>query len=81
MGIEAHRAVFRLRGVRIIFFVVKKGFHLNAAREFRNVLLTENSSVLFGSLLRTYFSESESVKFSGKATTVLRLSSVELLVI
>ena len=60
---------------------MKKGFKLNAAKKFfNNSCLTENSSSFleigtkFKPLLRTDFSASESGKFSGIVTTVLKLS-------
>ena len=68
---------------------MEKGFELNAAKEFFNVLLKliENSSSFldigtkFKPLLRTDFSESESGRFSGIVTTVLMLSIDESQVI
>ena len=66
---------------------MKKGFQLNAAKEFFNVGQAENSSVFldmgtkFKPLLRTDFSESESGQFSGMVTAVLRFSGHESLVI
>ena len=77
-----------VRGVRIILFVVKKGFQLNVAKEFFNVLLNwkfvgffSEMGTKFKPLLGTDFSELESGKFSGMVTTVLMLWGDESLVI
>ena len=65
---------------------MEKGFKLNAAKKFFNMLNREFVNFLdigtkFKPLLRTDFSASESGKFSGIVTTVLRLSSDELQVL
>ena len=39
LNMKCFESIF-VRGVRIILFVVKKGFQLNVAKEFFNVLLT-----------------------------------------
>ena len=65
----------------------KKAFNWTRRRNFSTSCLTENSSVFcdmgtkFKPLLRTDFSESESSKFYGMVTTVLRFSGDESLVI
>ena len=76
-----------VRVVTINLFVVKKGSQSNAAKEVSTSCLTESSLVFlemetkFKPLLRTEFSESESRKFSGMVSTVLRLSGDISLVI
>ena len=65
---------------------MEKGFELNMAKEFFNILTDSSSSFLdlgtkFKPLLRMNFSESESKGFSGIVTTVSRLSSDESQVI
>ena len=65
----------------------KKAFNRTRRRNFSTSRLTENSSVFleigtkFKPLLRADFFESESGKFSGMVTTVLRFSGDESLVI
>ena len=65
----------------------KKTFNWTQRRNFSTSCLTENSSVFldmgtkFKLLLRTDFSESDSSKFSGMVTTVLRFSGDESLLI
>ena len=65
----------------------KKAFNWTQRRNFSTSRLTENWSIFleigtkFKPLLRTGFSESESGKFSGMVTTVLRFSGDESLVI
>ena len=67
---------------------MEKSFKLNAAKKFFNILLNREFVTFFGyrnkkynPLLRTDFSASESERFSGIVTTVLRFSSDESQVI
>ena len=66
---------------------MEKSFKLNAAKKFFNILLNRKSSSFldigtkFNPLLRTDFSASESERFSGIVTTVLRFLSDESQVI
>ena len=66
---------------------MEKGFKLNAAKKFFNILLNLefvkflDIGTKFKPLVKTDFSESESGRFSGIVTTVLRLSSDESQVI
>ena len=85
-NLECFESIF-VRSVRIIRFVMKRGFQLNAAKEVFNVLLIWkfvgflDMWTKFKPLLRTDFSESKSSKFYGMVTTVLRFSGDESLVI
>ena len=66
---------------------MEKSFKFNPAKKFFNILLNRVFVKFFGyrnkfsPLLRTDFSASESERFSGIVTTVLRLSSDESQVI
>ena len=69
-NLKCYESMF-VRDVRIILFVMKKGFQLNAGKGFFNVLLNVRfvdfleMRTKFEPLLRTDLSESESRKYSG----------------